>query len=292
MKKATVMLAMIFAVGVNLGRAGEMEKRDFPPDISDLQKSGININMNGDNAGIPLPGRPGNGPGHHPPVPYPNSGYRRFSFNSGGFALGSEAEKSMNNAVAALQLAGYPILEKHRSFNVYTLVFLAPDYARLEQYKSGTYNSPGDARKAADEAVAAFESQGMVVLEKRMEWASFTVGYLTNPYAGQIKNFRFNSGGFTFRSEADKSMNNAVAALQVAGYPVLEKHRGINAYTLVFLAPGDARIEQYKSGTYPFSNDAKKAADEVVASLESQGMVVLEKRVDRTSFTISYLSPV
>ncbi|MDO8804687.1 MAG: hypothetical protein Q7R35_09645 [Elusimicrobiota bacterium] len=116
----------------------------------------------------------------YPPAPYPNPGYRQFSFDSGDFTFASDARKSMNNAIAELQRAGYPILEKRDNVNSYTLVFLATNYAGIKQYKSGQFTFLSDTEKAANEAVTTLRSRGMIVLEKKIDWTSFTVSYL-NP---------------------------------------------------------------------------------------------------------------
>ena len=294
MKKTTVMLAFILTIGVNFSRAGETESlKDSSPDISgitlsDLQKGSVN----GVHAVIPLPGQPGSGPAYFPPAPYPDPGYRQLTFNSGQFTFADEARKSMDNAVAALQKAGYIVSEKYGNFNSYTLVFQAPGYARIEQYKGGGYTFPSDAQKAANEYASSFTSQGAIVLEVNVNQTSFTLSYLlTGPYPNPgCRQLTFNSGQFAFANDARKSMDNAVAALQKAGYIINEKHDNFNSYTLSFLALGYAKIDQYKSSKFASPSDAQKAANEYADSFTSQGAVVLEVNVNWTSFTISYLT--
>jgi len=105
-------------------------------------------------------------------------------------------------------------------------------------------------------------------------------------YSGQIQTFV--SGRFIWMEEADKSMNNAVAMLKKAGIVVLGAHRDSNTYTIVFQASRGS-IETYDSDEYHYSSDARKAAAESAALLESQGLVVLEENLNERSFSISYL---
>jgi len=105
-----------------------------------------------------------------------------------------------------------------------------------------------------------------------------------------MQNFRFESGSYVFSSDAARSMENAAMALQRAGYMVLEKRNNYTSYTLVFMAPSYLKVEKYAGGSYVFSSDAQKAAEECAAAMAAQGKVILEKNVSGTSFSISYLS--
>jgi hypothetical protein len=95
-----------------------------------------------------------------------------------------------------------------------------------------------------------------------------------------------------FSSDAAKSMNEAAAALQsVRNVVILEKRQNGTSYNIVFLAAFRLQPQKYVSGNYTFSSDAQKAAVETAAALASQGMVILEKNVAGTQFTITYFRP-
>lgn len=124
-------------------------------------------------------------------------------------------------------------------------------------------------------------------------------GYPTHPqpYPGQppysqTQEFRFESGSFVFSSDADESRLYAVAALRRAGHVLLEQRDNVTRYSLVFRAPSYHKVERYESGAFVFGSEAKQAADECVRALERQGKVILEKNVQGTRFTVSYLGTV
>ena len=107
----------------------------------------------------------------------------------------------------------------------------------------------------------------------------------------QMQNFRFQSGNFVFSSDAQRSMNEAVAALQAINAVILEKRLNGTSYVIVYQAPFKVEPQKYVSGNYVFASDAQRAAGETAAALASQGMIVLEKNVSGTQFTITYFSP-
>ncbi|MCM2266337.1 MAG: hypothetical protein NDI60_01030 [Elusimicrobiales bacterium] len=262
----------------------------------------------------PQPGHPAQpwNPGQptHPVYPPPQPGYpthpwnpdqpgypppyqlQQFRFESGSFVFSSDARRSMENAATALQRAGYTVLEKRSSFSSYTLVFLAPSYLRVEKYNSGSFVFSSDANKAADEFVAAMERQGNVVLERNVSGTSFTVNYLGrgNGYYNQTQTYT--SGSFVFGSDAARSLNEAVEALNSLGAIVLEKRLNGTSYTIVFQAQYRLEPQTYASGSFVFGSDAARSMNEAAAALQKvRGLVVMEKRLNGTSYTIGFFSP-
>lgn len=284
----------------------------------------------------------------YPPVypPYPPVQMQNFRFDSGSFVFSSDAVRSMENAALSLRRNGYTVLEKRNNFNSYTLVFVAPAFLKVEKYVSGNFVFSSDAQKAAEECVRAMESRNKVVLEKNVSGTSFTVSYLSTGYDWNMQTQTYTSGNFVFSSDAQRSMNETVAALQAINAVILEKRlngtsyvivyqapfrletqtynsgnfvfssdaaRSMNetaaalqrvrnlvimekrqtgtSYTVVFLAPFKMEVQKYVSGNYVFSSDAQRAAGETAAALASQGMIVLEKNVSGTQFTITYFFP-
>ena len=226
-------------------------------------------------------------PPYYPPAPQ----MQQFRFESGSFVFASDAKQSMENAAAALQRAGYALLEKRSNYTTYTLVFLAPSHLKVEKYVSGNFVFASDAKKAADDCVRAMESQGKVVLEKNVSGTSFVVSYLGYGNGGYMQNQTYESGRFVFGSDASKSLNEALAALQGVNAVILEKRLSGNAYTIVFQAPFRVEFQKYVSGNYTFASEAQRAAAETASALASQGLKILEKNVAGTQFTITYFRP-
>ena len=229
----------------------------------------------------------------YPPVypPYPPVQMQNFRFQSGNFVFSSDAVRSMENAALSLRRNGYTVLEKRNNFTSYTLVFVAPSFLKVDKYVSGNFVFSSEAQKAADDYVRAMESQNKVILEKNVFGTSFTVSYLSTGYDWNMQTQTYTSGNFVFSSDAQRSMNETVAALQAINAVILEKRQTGTSYNVVFLAPFRMEPQKYVSGNYVFSSDAQRAAGETAAALASQGMIVLEKNVSGTRFTITYFSP-
>lgn len=229
----------------------------------------------------------------YPPVypPYPSVQMQNFRFQSGNFVFSSDAVRSMENAALSLRRNGYTVLEKRNNFNSYTLVFLAPSFLKVDKYVSGNFVFSSDARKAADEFVRAMESRNKVILEKNVSGTSFTVSYLSTGYNWNMQTQTYTSGNFVFSSDAQRSMNATVAALQTINAVILEKRLNGTSYVIVYQAPFKLEPQKYVSGNYVFASDAQRAAGETAAALASQGMIILEKNVSGTQFTITYFYP-
>lgn len=229
----------------------------------------------------------------YPPVspPYPSVQMQNFRFESGNFVFSSDAVHSMENAALSLKRNGYTVLEKRNNFNSYSLVFLAPSFLKMDKYVSGNFVFSSDAQKAADECVRAMESQNKVILEKNVSGTSFTVSYLSSGSSWNMQTQTYMSGNFVFSSDAQRSMNETVAALQAINAVILEKRPNGTSYVIVYQAPFKVEPQKYVSGNYVFASDAQRAAGETAAALASQGMIVLEKNVSGTQFTITYFSP-
>lgn len=237
----------------------------------------------------PQPWNPG-----YPPQPWNPPAYQteQFRFESGSFTFGSEADASRELAVRALRRAGYAVLEERDNFTRYTLVFMAPAYLKIEKFESGNFTFSSEAKAAADDCVRAMEKQGNVVLERNVSGTRFTVSYLGRGHGSYMETQTYESGNFTFSSDAERAMDEAAAALsRLHGTAVLEKRRNGTRFTLVFFSRTRIETQKYESGNFTFSNDAKRAADEAAAAFASQGLVVLEKNVSGTRFTITYFRP-
>lgn len=229
-------------------------------------------------------------PPQYPPYP-PQAQMQQFRFESGAFTFVSDARQSMENAAAALQRAGYMVLEKRNNFTAYTLVFLAPSYLKVEKFTSGTFVFVSDAKKAADECVTAMERQGNVVLEKNVSGTAFTVSYLSTGQNWQYKTQTYQSGSFVFVSDARASMEEAAAALQQTGAVILEKRLSGTAYTIVFQSFYPPEPQGYSSGSFVFVSDARQSMAEAAAALRKvRGLVILEKRLEGASYHIKFLS--
>lgn len=248
------------------------------------------------------PGQPQN-PGYwtptHPVYPPVNPPYnpppvqlQQQRFESGSFVFSGDARRSMENAAEALQRARYTVLEKRLGYNSYTLVFLAPSHLRVEKYASGAFTFASDAQRAADDCVSAMESQGKIVLERNVNGNRFTVSYLGYGNGGYMQTQTYASGVFTFSSDAQRSMNEAVAALQDLGAVLLEKRLAGNSYTLVFQAPYRLEFQTYASGNFVFSSDAQRALADTAAALQGpRGFTVVEKRMTGNSYNVVFIAP-
>jgi len=216
---------------------------------------------------------------------------QQLRFESSSFVFASDAKRSMENAAEALDRAGYAVLEKRNNFTVYTLVFLAPSHLKVEKYNSGTFVFASEAKRAADECVAAMEGQGKVVLEANVSGTSFVVSYLSSGYSGYMQTQTYESGAFVFSSDARRSMDEAAAALQGAGAIILEKRLTGTSYTIVYQAPYRMETQNYASGSFVFSSDAKRSMEEAAAALQRvRGLVILEKRLTGTTYNVVFLS--
>jgi hypothetical protein len=197
----------------------------------------------------------------------------------------------MENAAASLQRAGYAVMEKRNNYTSYTLVFMAPSYMKVEKYVSGNFVFSSDAQKAAEECVRAMETQGKVILEKNVSGTSFTVSYLSNGYTGNMQNQTYTSGNFVFASDAQKAMNETVAALQRINAVILEKRLTGTSYTIVFMSQYRLETQNYASGNFVFSSDAQRSMNETAAALQSvQNVIIMEKRLTGTSYNIVFLA--
>jgi len=316
MKKSVIAVAALFVVA----------NSTYAADISDilsmntagLEKAGFSVSINGGGHPAPKPGIPqpaqqhhqgGNqnnypGNGHHPqPVPTPhhpqnppvNPGYTQaqmhnFRFDSSAFPFMSDASASMESAAADLQRAGFLVLEKRPNYTSYSLVFMAPSYMSIGRYTSGTYQFQSDAQRAAEECKRAMSAQGKIILEKNVNGTQFTISYLSS--GSQMMTQTYTAGTYSFQSDAAQAMNATAEALKsMRGVVVLEKIQNFTTYTVKFLAPFRLEPQKYVSGTYNFQSDAQRAAGETAAAFASQGMIVLEKNVNWTQFTITYVSP-
>ncbi len=255
----------------------------------------------------PAPGHPGYQP-YPPPQPgYPpqpwNPGYppqpwtppvqqtRQFSFESGSFTFGSEADDSRETAVRALRRAGYAVLEERDNFTSYSLVFLAPAYLKIDRYESGDFTFSSEAKKAADDCVRAMERQGNVVLERNVSGTRFTVSYLGRGHGSYTETQTYESGSFTFSSDAERAMDDAAEAIKRLGGTVLEKRRNGTRFTITYQAPYRLETQTYESGSFTFGSEAERAMDDAAAALSRlNGVAVLEKRRDGTRFTLVFFS--
>ena len=230
----------------------------------------------------------------YPPYPPVQPPYQtqNFRFQSGSFVFSSDAVRSMENAALALQRAGYTVLEKRNNYTSYTLVFMAPSYLKVEKYVSGNFVFSSDAQKAADECVRAMETQGKVILEKNVSGTSFTVSYLSSGSGWNMQTQTYTSGTFVFSSDAQRAMNETVAALQAINAVILEKRLTGTSYTIVFQSQYRLETQNYASGSFVFSSDAARAMGETAAALQGvRNVVIMEKRLTGTSYNIVFLAP-
>lgn len=102
---------------------------------------------------------------------------------------------------------------------------------------------------------------------------------------------RFESGSFDWASDARKSFDEAVYALNRANVRLLEQRLDYSSYRLVFETRNHARVERYNSMQYSWASDAERAANDLAASYAARGLVVLEKNIHRDFFTLSYFDP-
>jgi len=230
----------------------------------------------------------------YPPVypPYPPVQMQNFRFESGNFVFSSDAVRSMENAALSLRRNGYTVLEKRNNFTSYTLVFVAPSFLKVDKYVSGNFVFSSEAQKAADDCVRAMESQNKVVLEKNVSGTSFTVSYLSTGYNWNMQTQTYTSGNFVFSSDAQKSMNETVAALQAINAVILEKRLNGTSYIIVYQAPFRLETQNYTSGNFVFSSDAQRSMNETVAALQRlRNVVIMEKRQTGTSYNVVFLAP-
>jgi len=231
-------------------------------------------------------------PPYYPPNPQYPGQTQTFRFDSGTFVFASDANRSMEEGAAALQRAGYLVLEKRSNYNTYSLVFQAPSYMRIGKYVSGTYTFASDAQKAAAECAAAMQAQGKLILEKNVSGTQFTVSYLEGGYNnGYNETQTYNSGTFVFASDAAKAMNETAAALQSIGAVIIEKRQNGTSYTIVFQAQFRMETQNYASGTFVFASDAARSMNETAAALQSiRNVIILEKRQNGTTYNIVFLA--
>ncbi|HBA60119.1 MAG TPA: hypothetical protein DCZ92_04760 [Elusimicrobia bacterium] len=111
------------------------------------------------------------------------------------------------------------------------------------------------------------------------------------PYPNQweMRNVSFQSGMFTFSSDAQASFNSAITVLSRAGYRMLDTRILGNYYTLSFMAPARAAIERFESGQYTFASEARAGLDAAVRALAADSKLVIEARLNGNSFVISYV---
>jgi glutaredoxin-related protein len=209
---------------------------------------------------------------------------------SGNFVFGSEAQRAAEEFVLAMQGQGKVVLEKNVSANTFTVSYLTSvhsGYTQQQTYRSGNFVFGSDAARSMTETVTALQGMGAVVLEKRLEATSYTIVY---QYSYKLETQNYASGNFIFGSDAARSMTETAEALKrVNGLVVLEKRLAGTSYNIVFFAPYSLQPQKYVSGNYTFGSDAQRAAAETAAALASQGMIILEKNVAGTQFTITYI---
>lgn len=220
------------------------------------------------------------------------SGLKVEKYNSGNFVFASDAKKAADDCVRAMEGQGKVVLEVNVSGTSFVVSYLSNGYSgymQTQTYESGSFVFASDARRSMDEAAAALQGAGAIILEKRLTGTSYTLVYQT-PYRMETQNYA--SGSFVFSSDAQRSLDEAAAALQrVRGLVILEKRLSGTSYTIVFLSRSRLELQKYASGSYTFASDAQRAAAETAAAFASQGLIVLEKNVYGTQFTITYFHP-
>lgn len=189
MKKVALIAIVILAGGLTYVCADELENLKNSSlnieqvNLTDLQKpdekTSKEVDINVDVI-FPAPNYPPL-PVYPPqPYPYPQPGYQQgvITFQSGEFRFASEAEKSMDYAVAALKNRGFNVLESNRDWAKYKIVFMAPAFTQVQRYASQTYTFHSDAEKGLKQAVQSFEATGAVILEQNLQWDYFVIQYL------------------------------------------------------------------------------------------------------------------
>jgi hypothetical protein len=213
-------------------------------------------------------------------------------YTSGTFVFSSDAKKAAEECVKAMEGQGKVVLETNVTGTSFVVSYLNSGQGwqfKTQTYQSGNFVFSSDARASMDEAAAALQSVGAVILEKRLTGTSYTIvfqGFYTLDPQG------YDSGNFVFSSDAKRSMDEAAAALQrVRGLVILEKRLTGTSYHIQFLSHTAIQPQKYVSGNYTFSSDAKRAAEETAAAFASQGLIVIEKNVCGTQYTITYFHP-
>ncbi|OGR77540.1 MAG: hypothetical protein A2X32_01325 [Elusimicrobia bacterium GWC2_64_44] len=218
------------------------------------------------------------------------SSLRVQKYVSGNFVFGSEAQRAAEEFVRAMEGQGKVVLEKNVSGTSFTVSYLTSGYGGYTQqqtYRSGNFVFGSDAQRSLNETAAALQGIGAVILEKRLEGTSYTIVF---QYSYKLETQNYASGNFVFGSDAQRSMAETAEALKrVSGVVVLEKRLSGTSYNIVFFAPNTLQTQKYVSANYTFGSDAQRAAAETAAALASQGMIILEKNVAGTQFTITYV---
>ncbi len=251
-----------------------------PPDI---RKGGFNVNVH-INVQAPV----------QQPYPYQPGPWatQTYTFQSGEFSFNNEAKDAMDEAVRQLAAAGCAVMESRLNWAQYTLVFTAPARTSIEKYTSGQYGFNNEAKAEMQRTIAALKQSGKIILEARLDWTVFTISYLERTGGGYEESWNtqtFQSGQFSFNDEAKSAMDEAVGQLNAAGYPILESRLNWAQYTLTFTAPARVQLQRYTSGQYGFSGEAKAGMEQAVRAMKQSGKIVLEARLNRAAFTISYL---
>lgn len=104
----------------------------------------------------------------------------------GAYSTSSEADAARTAAVAGLGELRRTVLESRVEYNSgyrFVITYNAREALRVEQYRGGTYSTSSDARRGADQTVAAMRAQGnIVVLETPVFYSggyTYTVAYVT-----------------------------------------------------------------------------------------------------------------
>lgn len=251
----------------------------------DTPKGGFNVSVH---INVQAPGQ-----ASYPSQPDPWA-TQTFTFQSGEFSFNNEAKDAMDEAVRELSAAGCTVVESRLNWAQYSLVFTAPVRARVEKYDSGQYSFNNEAKAGMRQTIAALKQSGKIILEARLDWNAFTISYLDQTGGGHeegwnTRELTFQSGQFSFNDEAKSAMGEAVSQLTAAGYPILESRLNWAQYSLTFTAPARAQIQRYTSGQYGFSGEAKAGMEQAVNTMKQRGEIILEARLHRAGFTISYL---
>ncbi|OGS51388.1 MAG: hypothetical protein A3J79_08740 [Elusimicrobia bacterium RIFOXYB2_FULL_62_6] len=199
----------------------------------------------------------------------------------------------MDSAVKELAMARLTVMESRQNGARYSLSFMAPRGVRVEKYVSGQYSYYSDAKAGLEQAVASLKANGKVLIETRLNGAGFTLSYLDGLRQDSdwtTRRFSFQSGSFSYYSDAKASLQEAVEQLREVGCDIYESRLNGSSYTLVFDGPARSAVQNYASGQYSFFSEAKNGMAQTVRSLESRGNVILEARLNGSAFTVSYLT--
>ncbi|MBI4655127.1 MAG: hypothetical protein HY746_00115 [Elusimicrobia bacterium] len=99
-------------------------------------------------------------------------------------------------------------------------------------FQSGEFRFASGAEESMDYAVTSLKNRGFIVLEANRNWDKYKIAFMADSSA-QIQ--RYDSQTYTFSSDAEKALKQAVQAFEASGVVILEQNLQWDKFTIQYL---------------------------------------------------------